>query len=187
MIPSYPQIITQESDKAMNNILKAWNAGFVRRWHTHPVMVDTHDPDNAHQQRCTVLLLLFWPDSTREAIIDCLVHDQGECDSGDMARPAKEKYPQIAVMLQNIEDESIKEQGFEFFASDLEVRRRKFVDLLDSYIWMLRNKPILRHRPEWREQALLLDHWAISLEIFGEYNDFLSAASYFYVENYGEQ
>lgn len=165
----------------INNILKAWNAGFVRRWHTQPRLVDTIDPCNGHAQRCTVLLLLFWPDSTRDSIIDTIIHDQGEDDSGDMARPSKQRFPEIKEMMAQVEAESIEAQGFPtIIVTGTELARRKFVDLLDSYLWMLRHKPQMASRPEWVDQYVLLIQWATDLDIFPEFETFVEQVSYFY-------
>jgi len=160
-----------------DNIFKAWTAGFVRRWHTQPQLVDSNDPDSGHQHRCTILLLLFWPNSSRASIIDTLVHDQGECDVGDMARPAKQSNPQVRNLLEEIEKVSILKQGFQLNdITNEELLRRKFVDLLDSYVWMLRHKPHMHKFSEWEEQRDLLDKWASDLEIYRPYLRFIQEA-----------
>lgn len=165
----------------MNNILKAWNAGFVRRWHTHPELCDTIDYDSGHQQRCVVLLLLFWPDATRESIIDTIIHDQGECDAGDLAGPAKARNPEVRTLLQAVEDESIIEQGFTGYnTTHFEHKRRKFVDLLDSYIWMLRHKPQLRLKIQWKEQRAYLADQAEELKVGYVFLEFIASAEIFY-------
>lgn len=165
----------------MTDILKAWNAGFVRRWHTHPNLVESDDRNSGHQQRCTVLLILFWPDSTRDAIIDALIHDQGEIDAGDMAHPAKVKHPQIRGLIHDVEIESITDQGFTIPSiSEEEMRRRAFVDLLDSYLWMVKAQPDVRHRPEWKAQAQSLYVEAEALGILEAYSAFLPKFLAFY-------
>lgn len=168
----------------MNNILKAWNAGLVRRWHTQPELCDTIDYDSGHQQRCTIMLLLFWPDAPRWLIIMTLIHDQGECDAGDMAGPAKAKHPEVRGILQLIEDDSIREQGFpldHLLLTPEEQRKIKFVDYLDSYVWMLRNKSQLSRKVQWAQQ---LDHLFTEAEALGveqEFADFIAAANSFYI------
>lgn len=164
----------------MNNIFKAWHGGHVRRWHTHPAMVDTCDPDSAHQHRCTIMYLLFWPDCTRDALIDCLVHDQGEHDAADVSYPVKRKHPIIKDITEEIEDESIKIQGFEFKTTDLDIRRRKFVDLLDSYLWMLRYKPFLRNHKEWKDQKSFLFLEASSLKVATKYQGLMEDFEVYY-------
>lgn len=166
-----------------SNILKAWTASFVRRWHTHPQLSWTDDFNGGHQQRSTLLLILFWPDSTRGAIIDCLTHDQGEDDAGDMAYSAKKKFPEVREMLHTVENESIEQQGFpDHELSDLELERRRWVDLLDSYLWMLKNKPRLRVRREWETQARKLSEEAIRLGIANKYWAFIGEAKRYFTD-----
>lgn len=165
----------------MNNILKAWNAGFVRRWHTQPRLCDTVDYTSGHAQRCTILLLLFWPDSSRDAIIDTLTHDQGEDDSGDIARPAKIAHPEMREMAGDVETASIQTQGLNLCdPTEKELFRRKFVDLLDSYLWMLRHKPSMKHRPEWKAQYELLLKWSHETGVYPQWELFMQQAAYFY-------
>ena len=160
----------------MNKTLKAWNAGFVRRWHTHPQLCDTVDYDSGHQQRVAILMLSFWSDASRAAIVASIIHDQGECDAGDMARPAKQKHPEIGAMLHDVEMDSIKAQGFDFpELTDEEEQMLAACDTLDCYAWMIRYKPHLRLRQDWKD---LLDHMRHSFAKLGrliELDTFLSA------------
>ncbi len=167
----------------MNNILKAWNAGMVKRWHCNPQLCDSNDYDSGHQQRCTILLLLFWPDATREQIIDMLTHDQGEIDAGDMSYVVKRKHPEFSSQLQVIEVESIQNQGLPVFVLDPEdYAKRKWLDMLDSYMWMLRNKPTMRHKKEWEVQNRLLWSNAEKFNVIKIYQDFMTAALEFYAD-----
>lgn len=166
----------------INHILKAWTAGFVRRWHVQPELSQTNDMNHGHQHRCVVLLLMFWPDSSRASIIDTLVHDQGEVDAGDVSRPTKQKYPEIYDQLQIVEEESIAYQGFILDPiRPIELDRRRFVDSLDSYLWMLVHKPCLVNRPEWLAQKRHLDDCAINMEIQIQYSDFMAEAEERYI------
>ncbi|ANJ20734.1 hypothetical protein HYO98_gp77, partial [Dinoroseobacter phage DS-1410Ws-06] len=133
----------------MSTILKAWNAGFVVRWHTNVRMNNFEDRNNAHQHRVGLLLLQFFPWSSREAIIDAFTHDQGEVDFADVPYPIKRKHPIIRELGENVETESIEEQGLYQSITKSDKERRAWCDLLDSYLWMLRCVPTLRHRPEW--------------------------------------
>lgn len=166
----------------MNNMLKAWNAGFVRRWHTNPELCDTVDYDCGHQHRCTILLLLFWPDAPSWLITATLIHDQGECDAGDMAGPAKAKHPEIRTLLQIVESESIREQGFSHQKLTPEEKRRvKFVDYLDSYIWMLRHKSSMSRKKKWKKQLEELHEMAHDLSVSQKFSEFIKSANEFYI------
>ena len=164
-----------------NPTLKAWTAGFVRRWHTHPELCDTVDYDSGHQQRCAVLLLQFWPETSRDLLIRAIIHDQGECDSGDIAYPAKKKHPQIAALVSDIELSSIQSQGFPCpTLSKDDQLKMKFVDYLDSFLWMWRHKPQMMFKSEWENQAVELGVRAMGLGILDEYDDFMVAAHDFF-------
>ena len=166
----------------MNNILKAWSGSFTRRWHNQPQLCETNDPISGHQQRCTMLLLLFWSDASRESIIDTLIHDQGETDSGDMPHQTKQKNPEIRSMLEIVESDSIIAQGFENITlTPTELRRRKFVDLLDSYLWMLSHKPIMSKTEPWRIQLSQLYHEAEALGIENKYDSFIKEAHFLFI------
>lgn len=161
----------------MNSVLKAWRASFVRRWHTHPLLSKTDDYICGHQQRTAMFLLQFWPDSTREAIIDALIHDQGEDDGGDVPHPAKAKFPELRTMVEEVERQSIDEQGFDRQTiNDVELRRRKWADRLDSYLWMLKNEPHLRKTPDWQAQLNALSTGAFELSAEG-FHDFITEAT----------
>jgi len=162
-------------------MLKAWAATFVRRWHTQPLLCDSHDPIGGHQARCTHMLLLFWPDSTRDAIIDCVIHDQGEIASGDMARPAKQMFPDLRDMMSKVEGQEIRDQGWKPGPiNGIELKRRKFVDLFDSYLWMLRHRPSMQRKTEWVEQKDLLDNWATELGVTDMFRHYLAAAERYF-------
>ena len=164
-----------------NPTLKAWTAGFVRRWHTHPELCDTVDYDSGHQQRCAVLLLQFWPNTSRDLLIRAIIHDQGECDVGDIAHPAKQKHPQIAVLSWDIELRSIHNQGFPWpDLPETDQLKMKFVDYLDSFLWMWRHKPQMMFKPEWENHAIELGEQAMRLGILDEYDDFMTAAHQFF-------
>ena len=136
----------------MKTILDSWNAGFVRRWHTSLRMVEYDDRNHSHQHRVTILLLKLWPDSSREAIIDALVHDQGEVDWADVPYPVKSKNPELAELGELAEVQSIQDQGLFVEVTNVEKNRRVFCDRLDSYLWMLRCCAYLRNKEEWTRQ-----------------------------------
>lgn len=165
-----------------NNILKAWNAGFTKRWHTHPIMSDTVDYDSGHQQRMTILTLLLWSDASRDLIVATTIHDQGECDVGDLAHPAKKKHPAIRDLAWEIEMQSIADQGLVFpKLSDEDQRRLHFVDWLDAFLFVMRTHPRVLTQSAWRNQ--LREHKIIARELDCDrkVEDLLDAAREFYI------
>jgi hypothetical protein len=166
----------------LNPILKSWTAGFVRRWHTNPELCDTVDYDSGHQQRCALLLLGFWPGCSRNALVRALIHDQGECDAGDMAHPAKVKHPVIAELVWDVELDSIEQKQNLHWPqlAPYEQKRQRFVDYLDSYLWMWRHKPTMMRKPQWENHANELGEQALALGILVEFDDFMINAYQFF-------
>lgn len=164
----------------MKTILDSWNAGFVRRWHTSLRMVDYDDRNHSHQHRVTILLLKFWPDSSREAIIDALSHDQGEVDWADVPYPVKSKNPQLAELGESAELTSIAEQGLNVGITMEEKERRVFCDRLDSYLWMLRCCAYLRNKPEWVTQYTAMLNIAEELDVSLEFLVLVDEAVQYY-------
>lgn len=166
-----------------NNILHSWNAGLVRRWHCNPQLNDTVDYDCGHQNRCAILMLHFWPDCTREQLIDILTHDQGEIDAGDMAYPIKRKHPEFSALLHSVEMQSIIDQDLPLFdlSRDADDHRR-WIDMLDSYCWMIRNKPSMRHKQEWKVQRDMLFSNANTFNVYDKFSDFFGALEEFYID-----
>jgi hypothetical protein len=164
----------------MKSILHSWNAGFVRRFHTNIRMVDYDDRDNAHQQRVAVLLLRFWPESTRAAIIAAITHDQGEYDFADFPYPVKRKFPQLRDLAHAVEEESRDSQGFAVAISEKEQDHINFCDSLDSYLWMLRCVPSLRNDKSWQAQLNDMFLKAREFGIHDEFFDLIEEANEFY-------
>ena len=48
-----------------NQILRAWRASFVHRWHTDHDMCDVPDYNHGHQGRTALLVLQIFPDCSR--------------------------------------------------------------------------------------------------------------------------
>lgn len=137
-----------------------WLATFVKRWHTHPVLCETHDAVAAHSGRVGVLALdFFGPDAGLLAA--CLTHDLGEYVTGDapFGSPCKDDAAERYVRF---------DMGMWWPSSD----RLKFLDLLDSYLWARHHAPDVVKSKEWRKQFLTIIEMADSLgvsEKIGEY------------------
>lgn len=164
----------------MKTILDSWNAGFVRRWHTSLRMVEYDDRNHSHQHRVTILLLKFWPDSSREAIINALVHDQGEVDWADVPYPVKSKNSELAELGEKAEVQSICDQGLFVEVTNEEKLRRVFCDRLDSYLWMLRCCAYLRNKPKWVTQYAAMFTIAEKLNVGFEFTTLIDEAVQYY-------
>lgn len=160
----------------------AWNAGFVRRWHTNVRMNRHTDLNCSHQNRVAILLLKFFPDCTKEELQDALTHDQGEIAFADVPYPVKRDNPELRIHGNHLEETEIERQGlYEHIVTGAK-QRRAWCDLFDSYLWMLRCEPGLRKRPEWKSQIDQIVREAQEWGIADEVMDMIEAAKEFYVE-----
>ncbi len=163
----------------MNNIFRAWKATFVRRWHSNYDLCHTVDPVSGHQCRVAQLMVLLKPDVSRDAIIYALRHDNGEARYGDMPHDTKKALPDVAAEMAQLEEQECDDwQGFPakaltFDEDDLV----KLCDWLDSYLWMLKHAPHLRHRADWRHQRNSMDLMATSLGLLDKVDDLIIAAT----------
>ena len=137
-----------------------WLATFVKRWHTHPVLCETHDAVAAHSGRMGVLALDFFGHDAG-LLAACLTHDLGEYVTGDapFGSPCKDDLEEAKARL---------DMGMLWPDCD----RLKFLDLLDSYLWARHHAPSVIKSKEWRNQLLTILEMADSLgvsEKLGEY------------------
>ncbi len=137
----------------MNATYRAWQAGFVRRWHTNFDLCDTVDSDAGHQGRVGVLTLKLFPNASRALIIAAITHDQGEVGPGDVSYDAKKASPAFCAMSRELEAAELKRQGLTLPDLTLdEVHALKLCDWLDAWLWMMREKPHLALRKDWAGQ-----------------------------------
>lgn len=152
----------------MNNIIRAWRASHVRRWHSNPDLCGTVDPISGHQQRVALLLLLIYPDCSKALLAAAVTHDQGEAATGDVSYCAKEANPALRAALADAEAQEIDKQGFRIAnLTEREARILKVCDWLDAYLWMRMHRVELAHRPDWIRQRDLMVSEAASLGLDG--------------------
>lgn len=161
----------------MYDYFRAWKATFTRRWHHQFDLADTNDPNSGHQHRTALLLLLFWPDISRDALVAAVIHDQGEMAAGDLGRGAKRKYPELRAMLREIEDEEIQAQTFPKPGLDHEHHERiRFCDMLDAYLWAMKHKPHILRKSDWLAQREEMYNMARHLGVAPQYTVTMLAA-----------
>jgi len=135
----------------MTDILAAYRATFVRRWHSNPDASDLHDEVGAHQGRVALLCLALWPDHhalPRAA----LMHDLGESGLGDVCGLAKRQYPDLAAIMHRIEGERMAAMKLPAVSlSEMEKRRVNLADMLDAYLFIRHRRPRLLSGDGWPE------------------------------------
>lgn len=137
----------------MNATYRAWQAGFVRRWHTNFDLCHTIDCDAGHQGRVAVLVLGLFPQASRALIVNALTHDQGEIAVGDVSYMVKAQSPAMRPILEGLERDEIARQGLpQCELSPDEAKALKMCDWLDAWLWMARHRPELASRADWMAQ-----------------------------------
>lgn len=161
--------------------LTAWNASFVRRWHTHPTLCDTLDYDSGHQQRVALLVLLLKPEASRELIVAAIIHDQGEFAVGDIPSSAKLAHPDLKTIADTIERKAIHDSGLpSIMVTPDEALFLSVCDYLDCYLWMLRYRPKLRFSGDWKRQINSVLERAELVGVHNEVVALLNEAERFY-------
>lgn len=133
----------------VSELLAAWRAGRVRRWHTNPHLARTSDFVDGHAARVAVLALTLMPSMSRDAIIYALTHDHGEHAVGDMSYMVKMANPEISAELQEMEDRAREGLGFGHSIDGDESKVVKLADWLDAWLWMVHHEPHLSTREDW--------------------------------------
>ncbi len=146
-----------------SDLMPAWRAAHVRRWHMNADLAHTQDPTGFHAGRAAILAMKLWP-GDYEFVAKVLIHDQGEDGVGDVASPVKQANPDIQKMLDLKEAESILRQGLPLFLFDeRDTERLAIVDKLDAVLWAHLNKPSVLSRAGWQKdmhtiRTLAKDH-----------------------------
>lgn len=141
------------------NLRPLWHSLHVRRWHTNPHLQHTHDTTTAHSARMAVLALRIWGDT--DLACACLVHDVGECFTGDLPWTFKRSSPAVAHDLAIEESAAIRGLKLSDWLSD--DPRVKLLDRVDAYLWMQLHRPDLMETPDWI--AARQEIWQLSMQI----------------------
>jgi 5'-deoxynucleotidase YfbR-like HD superfamily hydrolase len=127
------------------DIIRAAN---VMRWHTTPEV--RPESLGAHQWAVTVLMLHYWPETTKDAMEEALHHDTHELLTGDMPWHTKRRFPGLAGAMYFAEMGARDTLGIADKNTTSEERRRiKFCDRLQAY----------RHVEAFTPELLVEDDW----------------------------
>ena len=116
-------------------MIDTWRAGFVRRWHTSPDMVDCGDTVATHHARCGALALRYWPDDAN-LLRAAITHDMAECIIGDLPFGIKQHHSYINVA--QYEKALLEDNNLNFHCDPLKLR---FIDRLDAYLYVRHVRP----------------------------------------------
>lgn len=142
-----------------------WLASFVRRWHCHPDLCHTVDPISGHSARMGILALHLWgAGASRDLLVACACHDLGERATGDVPWHAKRDCPELAGLLDVLENRARTAMGMFYEVSADDFRRLKFLDRLDAYLWAKHHAPHIMDRDGWPEAREWLQREADELQ-----------------------
>lgn len=120
-----------------NPIIEAYRSGRVIRYHCNPDMSEWPQQNSNHQWGCAVLLLMLYPEASKELLAQTLMHDAEELVGGDLHHDFKRKHPEFAAEHVRICQEGLRELGIpQWSLTPEEQRWLKFVDRLESLFYM---------------------------------------------------
>lgn len=143
--------------------LDIYHATMVRRWHTNPHLSHTIDPVGYHSGRMAILALKLWP-CAWELVAACLTHDLGEFASGDIPWGGDK------TTADDVANEWSADHDMDWHidADTLTMRRLKFLDRLDAYLWAKHHAPDhVATNSDWQAQRgqLLLDAQSLGVDV----------------------
>lgn len=110
--------------------------GLVNRYHTK----NTIQPNTVGHHSFGVawmIYLLTKGAADTSLVFAALAHDLAEQVTGDISSPTKRKFPELAAMVQLMEDETLEAHGLFFQLSSEEQRILKIADCLDGMLYCI--------------------------------------------------
>ena len=145
-----------------------WRSTFLRRWHRNPDLAHTPDTLAGHQGRVALIIDHYWPNCRKELIVAALKHDLQETRIGDVCGQAKRDFPSLSFELDKAEAQIAKDMGLCVDLMAGEIRKLKWADKLDAYLWAQHHAPHVLERADWQAQAKWLDLEAESLGLLNK-------------------
>lgn len=143
-------------------------SGFVQRWHQNPWMAATGETNAHHQWMVLSLVLILFPDASRELMFEAQFHDVGEIDVGDLRAPFKDANPEFAAHHALIEKDARRSIVGVADLTAAEALQLKLCDRLAAYLWMLMTRPQLSARLDWIGDHDRIRSIARELGVFAE-------------------
>ena len=129
--------------------LDIWRGAFTRRWHMNPDLSHLDDPICGHQGRCALLVLLLFPDASRDLLRAAVTHDQAEAVVGDLAMPFKQRGGDLVAAHAALEAAQLAQMGLAVDLDRLDAFRLTLVDRLDCYLFAALRVPHVLARADW--------------------------------------
>lgn len=122
----------EELIKQVNFIRKG---GATKRYHTIHTIGENTVAHHSFGVAC--LIWLLDPTAETRLIMAGLAHDLAEQVTGDISSPTKRRFPELAEMVQLMEDEILESQGMFFQLSKEEQRTLKLADCMDGMLYCI--------------------------------------------------
>jgi 5'-deoxynucleotidase YfbR-like HD superfamily hydrolase len=145
-----------------------FDAGQVRRWHCNAAFRHVTDTTAEHSARVARLVLAMWPFASRELLIACLQHDDGESGAwGDISGPAKARMSAAArCELEQAEEAAIIDLwGHKTRLCDRDAKMLRLADRLDAFMFARTHAPHILDRDGWPEARAWLEAAGIELGV----------------------
>lgn len=134
------------------NLWNVFKAGRVRRWHTHPEMVEHDDRNDAHSGRVARLAKALFPDD-HFLVLAALEHDDGESGTADVANPIKNRMPEpFRKWWEDLEATALCRIWGQP-APWCDPARLRLCDKLDAVMWAAWKEPHLMREDGWKSDA----------------------------------
>lgn len=119
-------------------------AGEVSRYHTWPHI--RQQSVGEHSWQVARILLSIHPTASRSMLIHCIIHDAGEIGTGDVPYPIKKENPNLKVIMDELEDETVNAMGVKWnfpvpiLLSPEEKIIFKLAEFIEMWEWALKEQ-----------------------------------------------
>jgi 5'-deoxynucleotidase YfbR-like len=123
-----------------NRLKVLLRSGNVVRYHTEGPMFNQLVSE--HTWRVMIILMYFWPWTSKKLLLAALFHDAAEGVVGDVSKVIKKRVPQIDSLLGGLENDVLEVLGVKTDnLSEDEKWKLKFADILEVVLY-IRGLPI---------------------------------------------
>lgn len=132
-----------------NTVNELLMSGQTIRYHAQPEIKSQTVAE--HAWGVAVLILQFYPESSKELLAAAIVHDCGEAGVGDIPSPTKAKAPGLRDAIHFLEHERMLHFGVAHFEDELTQEARialKICDILEGLQYTAKN--VRRYREGYR-------------------------------------
>jgi 5'-deoxynucleotidase YfbR-like HD superfamily hydrolase len=124
----------------LNSLYKVMDSGDVKRYHTVATLGE--QTNATHCWGVAVIALYLYPDINRNLLLNTLLHDVGEIDTGDIPATVKWANPELKHKLDAIEDKLMQELGIDYKITAKEKKILKQADMFELLFFCLKQRKL---------------------------------------------